>query len=71
MILFIDEYITVFRRKQKRCLRRNWHFYECVYRWGWWGPDEDMLTPDSPVEDTSGSSKPVKPDLTPGVHLCS
>ena len=29
------------------------------------GPDEDMLTPDSPVEETSGSSKSVKPDLTP------
>ena len=35
------------------------------------GPDEDMLTPDSPVEETSGSSNPVKPDLTPAVYLCS
>ena len=37
MILFIDEYGTVFRQIQKRniqCLRRNWHFYECVYRPG-------------------------------------
>ena len=35
------------------------------------GPDEDMLTPNSPVEETSGSSKLVKPDLTPAVYLCS
>ena len=35
------------------------------------GSDEDMLTQDSPVEETSGSSKPVKPDLTPAVYLCS
>ena len=35
------------------------------------GPGEDMLTPDSPVEETSGSSKSVKADLTPAVHLCS
>ena len=35
------------------------------------GPDEDMLTSESPVEDTLGSSKPVKPDLTPAFYLCS
>ena len=34
------------------------------------GPDEEMMTPDSPVEETSGSSKLVKPDLTPAVY-CS
>ena len=34
-------------------------------------PDEDMLTPDPPVEEPSGSYKPVKPDLTPAVYLCS
>ena len=35
------------------------------------GPDEDMMTPDSFVEETSGSSKPVKPDWTPAIYLCS
>ena len=33
------------------------------------GGADGMLTPDSPVEETSGSSKPVKPDLTPAVYL--
>ena len=33
------------------------------------GPDEDMLTPDSPVEETPGFSKPVKSDLTPAIDL--
>ena len=35
------------------------------------GGQMKMLTPDSPVAETSGYSNPVKPDLTPAVYLCS
>ena len=35
------------------------------------GGADDMLTPDSFVEETSGTSKPVKPVLTPAIYLCS
>ena len=28
MILFIDEYVTVFRRKQKRCMNYEVSFFE-------------------------------------------
>ena len=75
MILFIDEYVSVGRQKQdmdevsfvetSSVLDETKISMNVSIGVADGGPDEDMLTPDSPDTETLGSSKPVQPDLPP------